>query len=224
MSEKKERAIMAKLNSINLNVDVNSVLKDAQNAGIDVSSVRCFQNQITKYWRIEDLMESYAGVAARYSAISGASTGAGGVGTKLALGGVDIAHMAAQLYRLGQRLAILNGIDPRNERQKEKITEIYLYALGFDAAAQAVIKSQLLKASAIAGKSGANNNPVLRLIILVAEKLGTEINTKKAAQFIPIVGLFAGAGANYAFAKVAANKMIKTYKNDYFRSWQATHS
>jgi hypothetical protein len=221
MSDESERAVMSKLKSIDLHVDPGSVIQDARKAGLNVHNIGDFQSQITNYWRIEDLMNSYAGVAARYSAMSGAGAGVGGFGTRVTLGVVDIANMAAQLFRLGQRLAIVNGLDPSDEHQNEKITEIYLYALGFDAVAQIAIRAKLQQANDIAGKSGANSNSVLRLIIIVAGKMGFQINTKQAAKYIPIVGAFAGAGTNYAFAKVAAKKMIGTYKDDYFRTFQA---
>ena len=221
MSETTDLKFIDKIKAIALDVDTKSVLRDANSAGLTVSEIADFRTQGHNYWRIEDVMQTYAGLAARYSAMSGATAGIGGVGTAIALGGVDIANMAAQLYRLGQRLSILNGFDPNDPLQKEKITEIYLYALGFDSVAQAAIKSQLIKASSIAGKSGAYSNPIIKLIVLVAGRLGTEINSKQAAKFIPIVGSFAGATVNYAFAQSAANKMLKSYKNEYFRTWQA---
>ncbi|ELI6420930.1 EcsC family protein [Aeromonas veronii] len=166
-------------------------------------------------------MHSYAGLAARYSAISGATAGIGGISTSLAIGGVDILNMASQLYRLGQRLSVLNGFDPNDPIQNAKITEIYLCALGFDAAAQAVIKSQLIKAASVAGKRGAYNDPVIKLIIYVAKKLGQDITSKQAAKYIPVVGLVAGATMNYTFARKAANNMLESYKKEYFRTWQA---
>lgn len=221
MSENNELTVIEKIKSIVLDVDLNSVLRDANSAGLVVSAVSDFRTQAHNYWRIEDVMHTYAGLAARYSAMSGATAGVGGIGTAVALGGVDIANMAAQLYRLGQRLSILNGFDPNDPLQSEKITEIYLYALGFDSAAQAAIKSQLLRAGTIAGKRGAYSNPVLKLIVLVASKLGKEITSKQAAKFIPVVGFFAGATVNYAFARAAANKMLESYKKEYFRTWQA---
>jgi EcsC protein family len=129
--------------------------------------------------------------------------------------------MAAQLYRLCQRLAILNGFDLENPLQRERAEEIYLLALGFDAAAQAVLKQQLGRAASIAGKRGAYSNYILRLIILVAEKLGAKITTKQAAKFVPVVGGVFGATLNYTFARGAANKMLDVFKDDYFRTWQA---
>ncbi|KGA35284.1 hypothetical protein KU74_02105 [Pectobacterium brasiliense] len=241
MSKNTELNVIEKIKSIVLDIDIDSVLRDANSAGITVSGITVsgitvsgitvsgitvsgisdFRNQVHNYWRIEDVMHDYAGLAARYSAISGATAGIGGIGTTIALGGVDIANMAAQLYWLGQKLSILNGFDPKDPIQNGKNTEIYLYALGFDSAAQAAIKNQLLRASAIAGKRGAYSNPVIKLIVIVAGKLGKEITSKKAAKFIPVVVFFAGATVNYAFARNAANKMLESYKKEYFRTWQA---
>ncbi|MGR4068638.1 EcsC family protein [Billgrantia sp. C5P2] len=221
MSKTTDLKVIDKIKTIVLDVDIKSVFRDANSAGLPVSEIADFRTQAHNYWRIEDVMHAYAGLAARYSAMSGATAGIGGVVTAISLGGVDVANMAAQLYRLGQRLSILNGFDPNDPLQNEKNTEIYLCALGFDSAAQAAIKSQLIKASSIAGKRGAYSNPVIKLIVLVAGKLGKEITSKQAAKFIPVVGFFAGATVNYAFARAAANKMLESYKKEYFRTWQA---
>ncbi len=166
-------------------------------------------------------MRQYARRAARFSAAGGATSGAGGVVTATTLGVADIAHMAAQLYRLCQRLAVLNGFDLENPLQRERAEEIYLLALGFDAAAQAALKQQLGRAANIAGKRGAYSNYILQLIIFVARKLGTRITSKQAAKFIPVVGGAFGATLNYTFARTAANKMLGMLKDDYFRTWQA---
>jgi hypothetical protein len=204
-----------------IDIDPKDVIKDACSAGLQVETIEDFRTQAKNYWRIEDVMEQYSGVASRYSAISGATAGSGGLATAITLGGVDIANMAAQLYRLNQRLAILNGFDIANKLHQEKTVEIYLYALGFDAAVQAAIRQQLTRAATIAGKRGAYSNYVLRLIVLTAGQLGAKITSKQAAKFIPIVGGVAGAGINYAFAGNAARKMRVTFKDEYFRTWQA---
>jgi len=221
MNNENFSVIINKFKSIVLQIDHNAVLKDANSAGIAVGAISDFKNHSHNYWRIEDIMNTYAGLAARYSALSGATAGVGGAVTLVTLGGVDLANMAAQLYRLGQRLAILNGFDPSDAIQKERINEIYLCALGFDGVAQAAIKQQLLRAANIAGKRGAYSNPVLKLIVIVASKLGKDITSKKAASYIPVVGFFIGATVNYVFARTAAKTMVKLYKEEYFRTWQA---
>ena len=221
MGEK--RKIIETVKSIVLDISPDGVIKDAQEAGLEVSEIEDFREQSHNYWRIEDLMETYAGLASRYSAASGASAGIGGFATAVTLGGVDIANMAAQLYRFSNRAAILNGFDPENPAQREKTNEVYLYALGFDAAAQAAIKQQMGRAAAIAGKRGAYGNPVLKLIVIVAEKIGAQITSKQAAKFIPIVGGAAGATVNYVFAKRAAKKIMTSFREEYFRTWQAAN-
>lgn len=215
------RKQIRKVREIVLDIDPADVIKDACSAGLDVESIKDFREQLKNYWRIEDLMEQYSGVAARYSAISGATAGSGGIMTAVGFGGVDIANMAAQLYRLNQRLAILNGFDISNKLHQEKTVEIYLYALGFDAVAQVAIRQQLARAAAIAGKRGAYSNYILRLIVLVAGKLGATITSKQAVKFVPLVGGVAGAGVNYVFVDNAAKKMRASFKDEYFRSWQA---
>lgn len=221
MAEPDHKSLVKQLKEIVLDVDPEGVFRDARAAGLEVTKVEDFRYQAHNYWRIEDLMHQYARRAARFSAAGGATSGAGGVVTATTLGVADIANMAAQLYRLCQRLAVLNGFDLENPLQRERAEEIYLLALGFDAAAQAVLKQQLGRAASIAGKRGAYSNYILRLIIIVAEKLGTKITSKQAAKFIPVVGGVFGATLNYTFARGAANKMLDVFKDDYFRTWQA---
>lgn len=214
------RNTLRNLKAIVIDINPHDVIKDAYSAGLQVQTIEDFRAQAKNYWRIEDIMEQYSGIASRYSAISGATAGSGGLATVIALGGLDIANMAAQLYRLNQRLAILNGFDISNKLHQEKTLEIYLYALGFDAAAQAAIRQQLARAAAIAGKRGAYSNYILKLIVLLAGKLGASITSKHAAKFIPIVGGVAGAGLNYVFAGNTAKKMRASFKDEYFRTWQ----
>ena len=221
MAEPDDKSPAKKLKEIVLDVDPEGAFKDARAAGLEVTKVEDFRGQAHNYWRIEDLMRQYARRAARFSATSGATSGVGGAPTAIALGGVDVAHMAAQLYWLCQRLAILNGFDPENPLQRERTQEVYLLALGFDTVARAALKQQLGRAANIAGKSGARSNHVLKLITFVAGKLGPQITTKQAVKFIPLVGGAFGATLNYTFARGAANKMLDAFRNDYFRTWQA---
>ncbi len=203
MAEPNDKSLIKKLKEIILDVDPEGIFKDARAAGLEVTKIEDFRNQTHNYWRIEDLMRQYARRAARFSAAGGATSGAGGIVTATTLGVADIAHMAAQLYWLCQRLAVLNGFDLANPLQRERAEEIYLLALGFDAAAQAALKQQLGRAANIAGKRGAYSNYILQLIIFVARKLGTRITSKQAAKFIPVVGGAFGATLNYTFARTA---------------------
>lgn len=221
MTEPNDKSFFKKLKKIVLDIDPEGVFKDARAAGLKVNKVEDFRHQAHNYWRIEDLMRQYARRAARFSAAGGATSGIGGAPTAITLGSADIAHMAAQLYWLCQRLAILNGFDPENPLQRERTMEIYLLALGFDTAAQAALKQQLGRAANIAGKSGAYSNYILRLIIFVAKKLGVRLTSKQAAQYVPVVGGVFGATLNYSFARGATDKMINVFKEDYFRTWQA---
>ncbi len=221
MAEPNDKTLVKKLKEIVLDTDPEGIFRDARAAGLEVTKVEDFRHQAHNYWRIEDLMRQYARRAARFSAASGATSGVGGAPTAVALGGVDMANMAAQLYWLCQRLATLNGFDLGNPLQRERAIEIYLLALGFDTAAQAALRQQLVRAASKAGKPWARSNYILKLIILVAEKLGAKITTKQAAKYIPVVGGVFGATLNYAFARGAANKMLDAFKDDYFRTWQA---
>lgn len=221
MAEQDDKSLVKKLKEVILNVDPEGVFEDARAAGLKVEEVEDFRDQAHNYWRIEDLMRQYARRGARLSALSGATSGVGGFATATTLGVADIANMAAQLHRLCQRLAILNGFDPENPLQRERAEEIYLLALGFDTAAQAVLRQQLGRAASIAGRRGAYSNYILKLIIFIAKNLGVEITSKQAGKYVPVVGSVFGATLNYSFAKKAADTMLAEFKNDYFRTWQA---
>ncbi len=223
MPSPNNRTLTQKLKQIILDIKPEGVITDARAAGLDVRKIEDFRSQAHNYWRIEDLMHEYAGRTARYCAVGGATSGIGGAPTAITLGAADLAHMAAQLYWLCQRFAVLNGFDPENPLQRDRAEEIYLLALGFDAAAQAALKHQLGRAANIAGKRGAYSNYILKLIVLIAEKLGTQITSRQAAKFIPIVGGAFGTTLNYSFARKAASSMSDTFKRDYFRTWQANN-
>ncbi|MDD2468721.1 MAG: hypothetical protein PHI97_32505 [Desulfobulbus sp.] len=143
-----ELTIFSKIKEIILDINPEDIFNDAREYGLTVSTLKDLADQPHNYAFIEKLMGKYSTLAASYCASSGATSGIGGIATLIALGGVDIANMAAQLYRLNQKMAVLNGFDLENTVHKEQAHLIYLKALGFDAAAQAAIRSQLAKAAA----------------------------------------------------------------------------
>lgn len=217
-----EVSLISKIKEVVLDIDPNDILKDANDYGIRVQSVQELAEQHHNYVFLEKLMEKYATLAANYSAASGVTSGIGGIATTLALGGVDIANMAAQLYRLNQKMAVLNGFDLENTIHRDKAQLIYMKALGFDAAAQATIRSSMARASAeIVTKKGPASNVTIRLIMEVAKLLGIRMTKNQAVKFIPVLGAALGGGMNYLFAKNAGEKMIAEYKSDYFDRWQA---
>lgn len=218
---KQEESLVKKLKDVVVKVEPGDVLDDARAAGLEVQEVRDFRDQDGNYFLIEKLSDEYAGRAKRWCAASGATAGIGGVGTAVALGAGDLANMAAQLHRLCQRLAILHGFDPQKPLQRERAQEIYLTALGFDAAARSALKHQLTRAAAKAGKPYATRNWIIKFIMEVSKRLGKEITTKQAGRFIPVFGAAVGGGMNYVFARGAASKMQEMFKNDYFDRWQA---
>ena len=221
-SQELEKGVLEKIQEIVLQINPHDVIKDAKAAGLTVDSVEDFRKQAMNYWRIDDIADEYVSRTARWCAGSGATSGVGGIFTSITLGAGDIAHMAARLYWLCQRLAVINGFDPENPLQRDRAQEVYLIALGFDSAAQALIKQQIAQAAKIAGKRGARSNYILKLIGFVVVKLtGKQITTKTAAQFLPVVGAVAGGTLNYFFAKKAAQKMKELFRDDYFRTWQA---
>ena len=112
--------ILNKISEI-VSVDPKDIVKDAKSKGLPVSQIEHFTTEIIvkNYRRIEDISSSYGNYAARNSAITGLASGIGGVATMVTIGGVDIVNMAAQLYRLNQRVAYLNGFDPNNPHDAE---------------------------------------------------------------------------------------------------------
>lgn len=220
MSE--ELTIFSKIKEIVLDINPDDILNDAREYGLNVNAIRDFAGQPHNHAFIEKLMEKYATLAASYCAASGATSGVGGVTTTITLGGVDIAHMAAQLYRLNQKMAVLNGFDLENTVHKDKSQLIYLKALGFDAAAQSVIRAQVIKAAAEeVSKKGASANVTIRLIMTATKLLGANLTKAQTVKLIPFLGGALGGWLNYMFAKNAAKKMISEYKSDYFDRWQA---
>ena len=205
-----------------ISVDPSDIVKDAKSKGLPIAKIEDFTTEIIckNYRRIEDISSSYGNYAARNSAVTGLASGIGGVATMVTIGGVDIVNMAAQLYRLNQRVAYLNGFDPNNPHDAELAREIYLFSLGFDKAAVAGVQAMMNRAAQIAGKSGAKSNPVLKLIMIVASKLAPKMTTKQAAKFIPVVGGILGGGINFAFAKYASSEIQKRYKEEFFRKMQ----
>lgn len=184
-----------------------------------------FTKKAHQYAYIEKLVSKYSKVTCKYCAVSGATSGIGGVATTVALGGADIANMAVQLYRLNQKIAVLNGFSLENSLHREKTQLIYLKALGIEGAFQAGARSQLTKAIAIdVTKKGPSKNATIKLIIAVAQLLGVKLSKATAVKFVPVLGAVLGGGMNYWFANNAAEAMAKEFKDDYFDRWQLSQS
>ncbi|WP_166261244.1 EcsC family protein [Marinobacter salicampi] len=224
--EQKENRWVEKVKSIILDVDPAEIYQDARDAGLNVAGVEDFRGLGNQYDRVEELMAQYARKAARYCATSGAAAGFGGPVTAFTLGGMDLANLAAQLYWLNQRLAIVNGFDLDAPHQVEQAQEIYLRSLGLDAAAQATLKQQILWATSLSGKrsAGASAGPVAKIMLTIARKLSIKLTSKRATRLVPVVGGVFGAGVNYAFAKSAAETMIDLFREAYGRAWTTDHN
>ena len=216
-----ELSIIEKIKDVVLSVDPETVLRDARAVGIDAHSASDFVNNAHNYAYIEKLSSKYAGNAAKLCAASGVTSGIGGLATTLTLAGADIANMAAQLYRLNQKLALLNGFDPENELHSQRAQTIFMTALGSDAAAQGSIRAIVTGAAKEnLAKRGPASQPAVRLIMEVAKVLGLRITKVQAGKLVPVVGGLVGGGVNYLFAKAIAKKMLADYKSDYFDRWQ----
>jgi len=212
-----ELSVISKVREIVLDIDPADVLNDARGYGLNVTTIKDLSNQQHNYASIEKLMSKYAKLTKSYCVASGMTSGVGGFVTTIALAGVDIANMAAQLYRLNQKMAILNGFNPENPIHLERSQMIYMKSLGFEGLAQAAIRSQVTKAAAEnVAKSGPSANVAIRLVMEVAKLLGVKLSKAQAAKLIPFIGALAGGTLNYFFADDAAAKMMSEYKSDYF--------
>lgn len=214
-------AIFEKIKDIVLNVDPGSVVRDAKDMGMDVSEAADFARQAHNYAHIERLSTKYSSMTATLCAAGGFTSGIGGITTTVVLAGADIANMAAQLYRLNQKLALLNGFDPDNELHNDRAQTIFMAALGLDATAQAGIRTIVTKAATEnLTKRGPASTPVIRLVMEIAKILGVKLTKAQAGKLIPFVGGIVGGGVNYMFAKAMTKKMMSDYKSDYFDRWQ----
>lgn len=213
---------LEKIKEVVVDIDPKDVLNDANEFGLRVSCIEDFRNQADNYVFTEKLASKYGDVAASYCAISGAGAGVGGLLTTVALAGVDLGNMAAQLYRLNQKVAILHGFDPSNEIHQEKVIAIYFAALGIDAAASAAIRGAMVKAAAEnTAKRGPAKSVAIKMVMLTAQAIGVNITKSTAAKAVPFVGAAFGGGLNYLFAKKSAKRILLAYKSDYFDRWQS---
>lgn len=216
-----EVSTIQKIKSIIINIDPQDVLKDAKEYGLEVQTLEDFENKADNYVFIEKLANKYGDVAARYCALSGASSGIGGIATTVTLASVDISNMAAQLYRLNQKIAVLHGFNPDNEIHQEKVATIYLMALGVDAASSATIRAAVFKAAVEnTAKKGPASSFAIQIIMAAAKSLSISMSKSTAAKLVPFIGAVIGGGVNYWFAKKAAEKIVLAYKSDYFDRWQ----
>jgi hypothetical protein len=131
----------------------------------------------------------------------------GGALTAVALGAADFIHIAGRLYGLCLRLAILNGLDPRELAHREQIEEIYLSSLGFDSDKEFILTQFLGRSTAKPG-SLSSSISYTKLIIAVGRKLwARRLASRITSRFLPLFGASVGAGSNYFFAKRAGRRM-----------------
>ncbi|MCT8003985.1 EcsC family protein [Sphingomonas sanguinis] len=209
------KGIIKKITAI-IAIEPEKILKDAQEYGIPVSCLEDFNDhEKIKRHTIERLSAKYVNNASQLCALSGAATGAGSVATVLALSAGDMGNMAAQLFRLNQKLAILNGFDPYNDIHQDKTLGIYLTAIGIEGAAQAGIRAMVAKAIVEnVAKKGPPTSIGIKVILEVVKILGMTMSKRQAAKLVPFVGVALGAGVNFVFAKGAGKSLIEAYRMD----------
>ncbi|NBC35907.1 EcsC family protein [Novosphingobium sp. FSY-8] len=214
-------SILEKIKDYVLNVDPEGVVRDAKLMGMDITCPADFANNAHNYTYIERLSQKYADTCAKYCAASGLTSGVGGITTTITLAGADIANMAAQLYWLNQKLALLNGFEPENDLHNQRSQAIFMTALGIEQTAQAAIRATVAKVAAEnLAKKGPASAPVIRLIMEIAKIIGVKITKIQAGKLIPIIGGVIGASLNYYFSTQMSKKMMNDYKSDYFDRWQ----
>jgi hypothetical protein len=191
-----------------IRVSPEDVITDARDAGLMVNSVDEFRSLSPEERRTVDrLANHYVNQAAKWCAFSGATSGVGGALTAITLGVADFIHVAARLYRLCLRLAILNGFDPRDPIHREEIEEVYLSSLDFDATEKLILRGFLGRPDAKRGSLSASIN-YAKLIIAVGRKLWVRrLASRVTSRFFPLFGATVGAGSNYYFARRVGRKM-----------------
>ena len=206
-------AVLKKIADI-VSVDPAKVLVDAKEIGIPVESLDEFRNNNrANRHAVDQLTSKYINQCAKICALTGAASGVGGIATVVALSAGDIGNMAAQLYRLNQKIAILHGFDPDNELHQDKVLVFYLSAIGIEGAAQVGIRTMVTKALAEnVGKKGAASSVGIRIIMEVVKLLGVTMTKRQAVKIIPFFGAGVGAGLNYLFAKTAGKTLGEAYR------------
>ena len=207
-----ELQVLEKVKDI-ISVDKYQFLKEAEEYGLSQSHLIEACRDPKHYHKLEKFLEKNAKLTSTYCAASGASTALGGFTTSIALAGVDLANMAAQLYRFNQKVAITHGYSLSNTHEIDKSNMIFLKALGFETAARTAIMGSVAKAAAEnTAKKGVASAPAIRPIMEVTKLLGLKTTKTQAAKMVPFAGAFLGGGLNYMFATSATKNIIKEYK------------
>jgi hypothetical protein len=196
-----------------IEVSPEGVMADAWGAGLAISSIDDFRSLASEERVIADwLANDYVKEAAKWCAFSGVTSGVGGVLTAITLGAADFIHVAGRLYRLCVRLAILNGLDPRDPVDRVQIEEVYLSSLGFDPTEKFILGQFLGRSTTKPGSLSASIS-YTKLIIAVGRKLwARRLVSRVTGRFLPLFGATVGAGANYYFARRAGRKMRENFQ------------
>lgn len=214
MSEQ-NASLMSKIKEAIWNIDPNRILNDVHVHGVEASSLVDLAHRPDIYPRLQPLMNQYVKTASRYSALTGASSGFGGFVSAVTFASVDLVNIAAQLYRLNQKLALVHGHDITNAELQHQLQQIYLQALGFDEQAQEVILGKIKIDQNVLGHEAVKSFSV-QLVKEVAKHLAVKLSRKQAAKVIPFLGAAVGGGANYWFTQRSGKAMIQAYQQFYF--------
>ncbi len=217
-----ENGVIKHIKNLILNIDPQEVLADIRSFGLDLEKLEDLKFKQDKYIYIEKVANKYIESACAFTMVSGASAGIGGLATGVVLGGADLFHLAAQVYRLNQKIAILHGFDLKNTIHQEKAFVIYLTALGFDAGVKSILQAQIMMAAAEnLAKRGPATTPMVKIIMEVASLLGVNMAKTKAGSLVPFIGALIGGGFNYYFVNKTGKAILAEYRSDYNDRWQA---
>ncbi|CAG9295412.1 EcsC family protein [Celerinatantimonas diazotrophica] len=206
--------LMRKIKEAIWNIDPNRILHDVHGHGVAASSLVDLAHRSDIYPRLQPLMNQYVKTASRYSALTGASSGFGGFVSAVTFASADLVNIAAQLYRLNQKLALVHGQDITHAALQHRLQQIYLQSLGFNDKAQEVILGKVKIDQNVLGHEAVKSFAV-QLVKEVAKHLAVKLSRKQAAKVIPLLGAAVGGGANYWFTQRSGQAMIQAYQQFY---------
>ncbi len=197
-----------------ISVNPRKVVADANESGMNITTVESFKQ--ASYADIQMLMKDFAKKSSLDCAVSGVTSGVGGLAAAVTLGGVDLVLLAAKLYRLNQKCSIATAFPLYVSKNQRQADLIFLKALGFDDVSSEKMLSEVMKnAAGTAVKNGAAQLITARLIVKAVQKMGLTLSAKQIGRTVPFIGAGIGGIANYRFVKKSSEIMIKSYMKAY---------
>ncbi len=197
-----------------ISVNPRRVVAEAKNSGMNITTAESFKQ--ASYADIQMLMKDFAKKTAWDCAVSGATSGVGGLTAAVTLGSVDLVILVAKLYRLNQKCSIATAFPLHSGKNQRQADLVFLNSLGFDDTTSEEMRSEVMKTAAgNAVKNGATQAITARLIVKAVQKMGVTLSAKNVGRAVPLVGAGIGGIANYRFVKKSSDVMIKSYLKAY---------